>query len=112
MRVSSGESDTAAEIDTGAMVSDPQGLTPLRGYELVLGDALVWLGARAPSSIHAIVTDPPYGLKEYTETEKGKLRNGRGGVWRIPPMLDGCRRSPLPRFTVLDERDRSALRAF
>jgi site-specific DNA-methyltransferase (adenine-specific) len=33
-------------------------------------------------------------------------------VWRIPPALDGCRRSPLPRFTVLDEGDRAALRAF
>jgi site-specific DNA-methyltransferase (adenine-specific) len=33
-------------------------------------------------------------------------------VWRIPPSLDGCRRSPLPRFTVLDEDERAALRAF
>jgi site-specific DNA-methyltransferase (adenine-specific) len=33
-------------------------------------------------------------------------------VWRIPPTLDGCRRSPLPRFTVLDADDRAALRAF
>lgn len=81
-------------------------------YELVLGDAFAWMDARAPSSIQAIVTDPPYGLKEFTEHEKRKLRNGRGGVWRIPPAFDGCKRSPLPRFTVLDQRDRAALRAF
>lgn len=55
---------------------------------------------------------PPYGLKEYSETEKRKLRSGRGGVWRIPPSFDGCKRSPLPRFTVLDDTDRGALRAF
>jgi site-specific DNA-methyltransferase (adenine-specific) len=94
----------------GALGSDPQGPTPF--YELVLGDSLEWLAERAPHSIHAIVTDPPYGLKEYTEAEKGKLRAGRGGVWRIPPTLDGCRRSPLPRFTVLDTEDRSVLGAF
>jgi DNA modification methylase len=91
------------------MGSDPRGLTP---YDIILGDALSWLKVCEANSIHAIVTDPPYGLKEYTDAEKGKLRNGRGGVWRIPPALDGCRRSPLPRFTVLDEGDRAALRAF
>ena len=91
------------------MGSDPQGLTP---YSIILGDSLAWLKSRDANSIHAIVTDPPYGFKEYTEVEKGKLRGGRGGVWRIPPSLDGCRRSPLPRFTVLDEGDRAALRVF
>ena len=82
------------------------------GIEIVLDDALAWLRARPSSTIHAIVTDPPYGLKEYSEVEKDKLRNGRGGVWRIPPTLDGCRRRPLPRFTVLGKDDHSALRRF
>jgi site-specific DNA-methyltransferase (adenine-specific) len=81
-----------------------------KGYEIVLGDSFAWLRARAANTIHAIVTDPPYGLKEYTEVEKYKLRTGRGGVWRIPPSFDGCQRRPLPRFTVLDDGDRSALR--
>jgi site-specific DNA-methyltransferase (adenine-specific) len=85
---------------------------PASAQETVLGDAHAWLEARADRSIHAIVTDPPYGLKEYTEVEKSKLRNGRGGVWRIPPSLGGCRRSPLPRFTVLDEADRALLQGF
>lgn len=80
------------------------------GCEVILGDSLAWLRAHPSHTIHAIVTDPPYGLKEFTEIEKGKLRNGRGGVWRIPPSFDGCQRKPLPRFTVLDERDRLALR--
>jgi site-specific DNA-methyltransferase (adenine-specific) len=105
--------DVVAEPVVSAVGTDPRGLPPRETpYEIVCGDSLVWLGARAANSVHAIVTDPPYGLKEYTEVEKGKLRNGRGGVWRIPPAFDGCRRSPLPRFTVLDEDDRAALRRF
>lgn len=81
-------------------------------YSLHLGDCLKWLEERAGNSLHAIVTDPPYGLKEYTPQEKTKLRNGRGGVWRIPPSFDGCKRSPLPRFTVLTDADRARLRDF
>lgn len=81
-------------------------------YSLYLGNCLEWLDQRAENSVHAIVTDPPYGLKEYTHEEKTKLRNGHGGVWRIPPSFDGCKRSPLPRFTVLTESDRARLRDF
>lgn len=75
-------------------------------------DCFEWLAAEPASSIHACVTDPPYGLLEYTEEEQEKLRNGRGGVWRIPPSFDGAKRAPLPRFTVLDEADRRKLHAF
>ena len=67
---------------------------------------------RPEHSIHSIVTDPPYGLKEFSGVEKEKLRKGKGGVWRIPPSFDGCKRSPVPRFTVLTERDREKLRDF
>lgn len=81
-------------------------------YQIKLGDAFEWMAKREPNSIHAIVTDPPYSVKEYSEVEKTKLRQGRGGVWRIPPSFDGCQRGPLPRFTVLDETDRAALRSF
>jgi len=81
-------------------------------YSLYLGDCLSWMDRRPADTVHAIVTDPPYGLKEYTREEKEKLRNGRGGVWRIPPSFDGCKRSPLPRFTVLTETDRNDLRSF
>lgn len=81
-------------------------------YALHLGDCVEWMKLRAPNSVHAIVTDPPYGVKEYTATEKDKLRSGRGGVWRIPPSFDGCKRSPIPRFTVLTDEDLASLRAF
>ena len=85
---------------------------PEKLYSLHLADAFVWLEAREENSIHAVVTDPPYGLKEFTDVEKAKLRKGRGGVWRIPPSFDGCERSPVPRFTVLNETDIAALRSF
>ena len=81
-------------------------------YSLFNEDCLTWMDRQPESSIHAIVTDPPYGLKEYTSVEKEKLRNGKGGVWRIPPSFDGCKRSPVPRFTVLTEKDREKLRGF
>ncbi len=82
------------------------------GYELVEGDCLSWMAQRQPDTVHAIVTDPPYGLKEYTPKEKTKLRRGKGGVWRMPPALDGCARRPLPRFTVLSETEKSTLKNF
>jgi site-specific DNA-methyltransferase (adenine-specific) len=79
---------------------------------LYRADCFEWLASEPASSIHACVTDPPYGLVEYTETEQQKLRNGKGGVWRIPPAFDGHQRSPLPRFTVLDDADKIELYTF
>jgi DNA modification methylase len=70
------------------------------------------MDSRDAQSIHAIVTDPPYGLKEFTPIEKRKLRRGKGGVWRIPPSFDGCTRSPVPRFTILSDDERGELRLF
>lgn len=68
---------------------------------LICGDCFDWLRSRKANSIHAVVTDPPYGLHEYAEDQQAKLRTGKGGVWRIPPAYDGHQRSPLPRFTTL-----------
>jgi site-specific DNA-methyltransferase (adenine-specific) len=78
----------------------------------VLADAIGWLAELPPNSIHAIVTDPPYGVIEYEEKDHQKLRSGRGGVWRIPPSFDGANRSPLPRFTVLSEDEITHLHSF
>lgn len=87
-------------------------LPPFGSYELVRIDAFDWLSGAPANSIHAVVTDPPYGLLEYTPDQLAKLRNGRGGVWRIPPSFDGHQRQPLPRFTVLTDDDRAKLRRF
>jgi DNA modification methylase len=97
-----------------AAVGPRQISSQLRGvkYSLYLADCLEWMQSRPANSVHAIVTDPPYGLKEYTTKEKDKLRKGRGGVWRIPPSFDGCTRSPVPRFTILSEEEHNKLKQF
>lgn len=79
---------------------------------LVLADCNEWLSSQPANSIHAVVTDPPYGLIEYSDDEQRKLRSGKGGVWRIPPSFDGAKRAPLPRFTVLKPSDLEALERF
>jgi DNA modification methylase len=79
---------------------------------LVHGDCFDWLANAPTKSIEAVVTDPPYGLVEYSEEEQEKLRKGRGGVWRIPPSFDGNKRAPLPRFTVLSRDDIGELERF
>jgi len=80
--------------------------------KLYHGDCFDWLDRQTPRSVHAVVTDPPYGLIEYSAKETTKLRAGKGGVWRIPPSFDGHRRAPLPRFTVLTDEDRRQLYSF
>jgi DNA modification methylase len=75
-------------------------------------DCMNWLNRQQPNTIHAVVTDPPYGLFEYTPEQQDKLRNRKGGVWRIPPSFDGAQRSPLPRFTVLSNLDLRNLDSF
>jgi DNA modification methylase len=79
---------------------------------LYAGDCLEWLAGRGRQSIHAVVTDPPYGLVEYQPHQQHKMRNGRGGVWRVPPSYDGFVRSPLPRFTTLSARELAHLDRF
>ena len=104
-----------SEASTWAMVSRHGGqprehLSPKATY--ILSGALEWLSGLPPNSVHAIVTDPPYGVVEYEEKDHRKLRSGRGGVWRIPPSFDGATRSPLPRFTVLSHEEITKLHSF
>jgi site-specific DNA-methyltransferase (adenine-specific) len=75
-------------------------------------DCLEWLEKQNDNSFQAVVTDPPYGLHEYTPKQQEKLRNGKGGVWRIPPSFDGHVRSPLPRFTTLTKEQLDELHSF
>lgn len=78
----------------------------------VLGDAIQWLAELPQNSVHAVVTDPPYGVIEYQDKNHDKLKKGRGGVWRIPPSFDGSKRKPLPRFTVLSQEEITGLYSF
>jgi len=75
-------------------------------------DCFDWLAQRGPKSLHAVCTDPPYGLVEFTAGEVAKLRSGKGGVWRIPPSFDGKKRNPLPRFSVLTLEQRQNIEIY
>lgn len=75
-------------------------------------DCFEWLSRVPENTIHAVVTDPPYGVKEYEFDQIEKRANGNGGIWRIPPSFDGHNRAPLPRFTALDKKERAALARF
>jgi site-specific DNA-methyltransferase (adenine-specific) len=92
-------------------------LPPSRSFvfgrtKLIEADCFEWLEEQTENSIHAVVTDPPYGLIEYTPQQQEKLYKGKGGIWRIPPAFDGSKRSPLPRFTVLSPQDVDDLARF
>ncbi len=79
---------------------------------LVHADSFEWMGRMPENSIHGIVTDPPYGVKEYEFDQLEKRANGNGGIWRIPPSFDGSVRQPLPRFTALNPKEREQLSRF
>jgi len=79
---------------------------------IVHADSSEWMGRLSENSLHGIVTDPPYGVKEYEFEQLEKRANGNGGIWRIPPSFDGHTRSPLPRFTALNEKERKQLYRF
>ena len=75
-------------------------------------DCLDWLRLRRKQTIHGVVTDPPYGLVEYSEHQLSRRDGRTQGVWRVPPAFDGYRRNPVPRFTTLTDADREALLRF
>ena len=87
-------------------------MTGHSNYELHFGDAREWLSKAEPASIHAVVTDPPFGLVEYTPEHLEKRRNGNGGIWRLPRKHDGNHRQPVPRFTVLTQRQHTKIQTF
>lgn len=83
------------------------------GYELHNGNAFQIIEEEYDeNSLHAVVTDPPYSVVEFQTAHIEKMREGTGGIWRIPPELDGSKRKPLPRFTTLTEDDKDDLRNF
>jgi DNA modification methylase len=80
-------------------------------YRLEHTDALGWLAKRRAGSIHAVVTDPPYGVVEYTDKEQKQLKQGKG-LWRLPQSYDGVERKAVPRFTVLSQAQHRAIYEF
>lgn len=85
----------------------------LMTYELHQGNSFQVLQEEYEENhFHAVVTDPPYGVVEFETANVEKMRDGSGGIWRIPPEMEGSKRKPLPRFTVLSEKDKEKLRNF
>jgi DNA modification methylase len=99
-------------VDRTEIVDNPKPTFSEGKATLFHSNCFDWMSKCEPHSLHAVVTDPPYGLVEYTDKEQAKLRKGRGGVWRIPPSFDGHQRAPLPRFTVLNSGDLAAMQDF
>ncbi len=81
-------------------------------YIIYKADSFEWLCNRRPKSIHAIVTDPPYGIIEYLPDQLEKKEKKQGGIWRLPCNYDGFERNPMPRFTVLSPRDHERISQF
>lgn len=81
-------------------------------YRIYNIDAFQWLQERKAKSIQAVVTDPPFGVVEYTSNELKKKASGNGGIWRLPIDYDGHKRNPMPRFTVLRDSDRKKIQSF
>lgn len=79
---------------------------------LVHADCFDLLRNLPKESIDAVVTDPPYGVKEYDLNEIERMHSGGTGIWRIPPSFDGCTRAPLPRFTALNDEERHTLKRY
>jgi site-specific DNA-methyltransferase (adenine-specific) len=82
------------------------------GYSVSCIDAFAWLEKRSDNSIHAVVSDPPFGVVEYQPDQLRKLKSGSGGIWRLPQAYDGYSRRPAPRFTVLRPVELRAIRKF
>jgi DNA modification methylase len=81
-------------------------------YTIYNANCFEWLQSQRANSYHGVVTDPPFGIVEYSARELRKKRNGRGGIWRIPNAFDGATRQPTPRFTVLNGHDHMGVTAF
>jgi len=69
-------------------------------FSLYQGDSFAWLSSAPRCSVHAVVTDPPYGLLEYSDSQLLKLRAGEGacGEFRRPSTAASDGRSPASRY--------------
>lgn len=54
-------------------------------------------------------TSPNASHHRWRFIQLGRRSNGHGGIWRVPPSFDESRRSPLPRWTALNGRERARI---
>lgn len=104
-----GLDSTLTTIDSLSTIGE----TSEMNFEIYNADSFEWLRSVKPNSFHGVLTDPPFGVVEFTPEEIAKLRSGnKGGVWRIPPKIGGSKRAPLPRFTTLTAAEREHVRVY
>src|SRR5450756_1706 len=75
------------------------------GYEIEHANAFEWLADREPDSIEAVVTDPPFGVREFDADHLAKKRNGSGGNWRTPQTMGCANRQAVPRFSTVNAEE-------
>lgn len=81
-------------------------------YKIYNQNCFEWLSQAKKNSFTSIVTDPPYGVKEYESDQIQKQREGKGGIWRIPQSFDGNKRAPVPRFSVINDDPRARQKVY
>ena len=69
-------------------------------YEIQCRDALDALPDLQRCSVHAVVTDPPFGLVEFTSEQLAKLRSGKGGIWEATAKVRWLPSVNLPRDSL------------
>ena len=85
----------------------------MRMYQIFHADCFDWLRDCPPQTTSRGLHRPALRrCSNLPEKELSKLRDGRGGVWRLPPDHRRHQRDPLPRFTVLTDEEKLNLRAF
>lgn len=77
----------------------------MKNYKLYHENCFEWLKDQPEASVEAVCSDPPFGIVEFLPHEMRKMRQGSGGVWRLPPTIGGSKRAPLPRFTTLGKKE-------
>ena len=79
---------------------------------IVHADCFEWLARVPQNSLHAVVTDPPYGVKEYDldQLRSGPTATAASGVFHRRSTAIPA--PPLPRFTALDAAERDRVRRF
>jgi site-specific DNA-methyltransferase (adenine-specific) len=74
-------------------------------YEIFHADAFGWLANCEPHSIEAVVTDPPFGVREFDSDHLARSEVARGGNWRIPQTTGGANRQAVPRFSTVTAKE-------
>ena len=73
---------------------------------IVHADCLEWLSRLPENTLHAVVTDPPYGVKEYDLDQLEKRANGKGGDLAHPAVVRWAH--PCPTATLYGFESRRA----